>query len=246
MSRASDLDTIAPDDQVTPVDTATPTTLPKPKVINKTKVTTASVSELPIDQKVYDIAGHTTNSFSSFLVNPKQFSFAEKNDNEKILLALRPHWFTNVGWILITILMLVAPTYLKYVPLLNGFTPNYQIIAVLSWYMVTFAYSFEKFLSWYFNIFLVTTERVVDIDFNNLLDKKFSEADIDNIQDVTSRVSGVSQTIFNYGTVLIQTAAEVNQIIFEKVSNPDKVIKVLQELRQKEDEKHHSNVGGIN
>ncbi|HEX8924018.1 MAG TPA: PH domain-containing protein, partial [Patescibacteria group bacterium] len=108
----------------------------------------------------------------------------------------------------------------------------YRFIATLFWYLVTFAYAFEKLLGWYFNVYIVTTDRVVDIDFNNLLDKKFSEADLAVIQDVSSHVAGVSQTVFNYGTILIQTAAEIPEISFEKVPNPEKIVKVLQELRQ--------------
>jgi hypothetical protein len=79
---------------------------------------------------------------------------------------------------------------------------------------------------------MVTTERVVDIDFNNMLNKKFAEADLDMIQDISSSVKGLAGTMFNYGNVLIQTAAEVNEIIFEKVPNPEKIIKLLAELRE--------------
>jgi len=216
MIRSKDLDKVAPDDPIAPASKPSPSALP---VIT------------PLKQKVYDIAGHATSPLSPFLVNPKKITFAEKNDGEEILIALRSHWFTNVSWILITILMSFAPSFLRYVPLLNSFPPSYQFIAVLFWYLVAFAFAFEKFLAWYFDISLITNRRVVDIDFNNLLDKKFSEADLRNIQDVSSQISGVSQTIFNYGTVLIQTASEVNVIIFEKVPNPNKIIKVLQELR---------------
>ena len=49
-------------------------------------------------------------------------------------------------------------------------------------------------------------------------------------------------TFFNYGDVLIQTAAEINQINFEKVPNPEKIIKLLKELRQTEELKGAKNV----
>jgi hypothetical protein len=64
-----------------------------------------------------------------------------------------------------------------------------------------------------------------------MLNKHFAEADIDVIQDVSSSVKGIFGTFFNYGSVLVQTASEVNQINFENVPNPEKIIKVLQELR---------------
>jgi hypothetical protein len=130
--------------------------------------------------------------------------------------------------------MSLAPALLRFVPLLSFFPPNYQAFAVIFWYLITIIFAYEKFLTWYFDVYIITTERVIDIDFDNLLTKKFSEAEIFVIQDVSSQVSGLSQTILNYGTVLIQTAAEINQILFVKVPNPEIVVKVLDELRHKE------------
>ena len=101
---------------------------------------------------------------------------------------------------------------------------------MLAWFMVSVGFCFEKFLSWYFDVYIITNQRVIDIDFYNLLSKKFSEAELSRIQDVTTEFSGISQTVFNYGNVLIQTAAEINEIIFNKVPNPEKVVKIIQEL----------------
>ncbi len=246
MPRVSDVDTVAPDDAYQP-DVVTNTQPPvkiKPanKITPPTKVSPSPVSETPITQKVYDILGHTKHSLSSLLVNPDVFNFQEKDSDEEILLVARQHWVNNVGWIVISVLMLFVPSLLKIVPLLSSFPPSYQFMAVLFWYLITFAYAFEKFLSWYFNVYIITTRRVVDIDFNNLLVKRYSDAEIGMIQDVTSEIIGAIPTVFNYGNILIQTASEVNQLIFEHIPNPEKIIKLLQELRDQE----HINRGGKN
>ncbi|MDD2225339.1 MAG: PH domain-containing protein, partial [Candidatus Shapirobacteria bacterium] len=118
-----------------------------------------------------------------------------------------------------------------YLTFLNVFPIQYRFALVLFWYLITFIYAFEKFLSWYFDLFLVTNERLVDIDFNNLLNKHFAEADISAIQDVSFSIKGILGTFFNFGTVLIQTASEKNQIIFNNVANPQKIMRLLKELR---------------
>lgn len=229
MNRSQDLDTIAPDDPV-----VNPALVLKPaKKLKKSKKPINSNAEF--DQKISEIMGHTTNPFSSFLAHPKVFSFKERDDQEKIILVLRPHWFTNIGWILISLLMVLIPIFFPIFDVLNNFPGNYHFISVTFWYLITFIFAFQKFLSWYFNVFIITDERVIDIDFNNLLVKKFSEAKIDRIQDVTSKVIGLFPTMFNYGLVIIQTAAEIPEIIFENVPNPEKIIKVLQQLRQEEE-----------
>ena len=188
-----------------------------------------------ITDKIYGIVGHTKHPFSSLLINPHVFDFEERDSDEKIILVARPHWFTNVSWILTTILLVLAPSLLKFVPIISDLPMKEQFLGMFVWYLITFAFSFEKFLSWYFDVYIITDERIVDIEFNNLLNKKFSEAKLSMIQDTTSRVTGVAQTMFNYGTVYIQTAAEVPEICFELVPNPEKIIKVLQILREEEE-----------
>lgn len=237
MNRSKDLDTIAPDDEVV---------VSKPveeKKIKKSIVKKDIPKENPpkedITQTVYDILGHTKSPFSSFLVRPKILNFSERDKDEEIFLAVRPHWINNLSWILISFLMLFIPLFFKYFTFINFFPTQYQFAAILFWYLITFVYTFEKFLSWYFNLFLITNERVVDIDFNNLLNKHFAEADLSVIQDVSSSVRGILGTFFNYGDVLIQTASEVNQINFEKIANPEKIIKLLKELRDLEENKNN-------
>lgn len=223
MTRALDLDTVAPDDPVEKME----------KVVTKKKVAKKKTDNLA--DKIYEIFGHTRHPLASLLVNPHVFNFEEKAEGEKIIIVARPHWFTNVSWIISAVILFLAPSLLSFLPPIEGFTARIKIVGLMTWYLISFAFAFEKFLSWYFDVFIITDERVIDIDFNNLLDKKFSEAKISMIQDVTSRVSGVSQTLFNYGTVFIQTASEVPEITFEKVANPEKIIKALQILREEEE-----------
>ncbi len=224
MTRSNDLDLVAPDDVIENKMEETRN--------EKLETPTDTVKTVNLKEKIYEIVGHTKHSLSSILVNPDVFSFEEKDDEEEILLVARPHWFTNLSWMLISILMLIAPALLKFIPIINDIPTKYTSLGNLVWYLLSFAIIFENFLSWYFDVFIITDKRVIDIDFNNLLDKKFSEAKLSMIQDVTSRVSGLGQTMFNYGTIHIQTAAEVSYITFEKVPHPEKIIKILQLLRE--------------
>lgn len=230
MPRVSDFDTVAPDDPISGSSTA-----PQPvgtPILNSPQIPVTDLKDM-----VYEIFGHTKTPFSSSLVFPHVFNFAEKDNDETILVALRPHWFTNVSWIFSSLILFICPFLLKFVPLINTLPSKYQFIISLAWYLISIAFTFEKFMSWYFDVYIITDNRVIDIDFVNLLTKKFSEADLSKIQDVTSEVSGVSQTVFNYGNVLIQTAAEINEIDFVKVPHPDRVVRIIQELTEKKGEK---------
>lgn len=234
MPRASDLDNIAPDEVVSEKVEEKEVEIVEPK---ETIIKASKSASGEYRQKVYElIKGATKTPLSALLARPKVFNFDSREENEEIILVLRRHWFTNLRWIIVFLLMLVAPLFFGWVPLLDYFPWNYKLVFVMAWYLISLAMAFEQLLSWYFNVFVITEERVIDIDFYNLLDKKISEAKIGMIQDVTALVEGVSQTMFNYGTVLIQTASEIPVIKIEKIPNPNLVLKVLQQMRGEEEQ----------
>lgn len=189
------------------------------------------------DAQNVDLAhDHTQNPFASFCYLPDSIHFLNQDPEEKIVLFLRRHPITNVGWIATAILLFLAPTILKSFPLLESFDSRYQLIFVLIWYLIAIAYTYEKFLDWFFSVFIVTDERVIDVDFVNLIYRQISSADIDKIQDITVQAGGATMALFNYGDVFVQTAAEVENIDFEKIPKPDKVAKVLRNLILQEEQ----------
>lgn len=175
-------------------------------------------------------------ALSSYFYLPEKVNFEDQNPDEKVILVLRQHPIVNVRWIIIGFLMLIAPIALSSFPLLASLPSRFQFISILIWYLVTMAFIIENFFYWYFNVDLITTERVVDVDLENLIYKQVSDANLDKIQDVSYKMGGAIRTLFNYGDVVIQTASEVPNFDFLAVPNPDKVTKLLQDLREQEEE----------
>ena len=175
------------------------------------------------------------NVFSAFMVSPSaDVRFETQEPEEEILMILRAHWITNIPWLVMAVILFWSPVVLRFFPLLVSFPAKFQFMFVVIWYLILLMYLFEKFLSWFFNMTIITDERIVDIDFVNLTSKKVSDADLDKIQDVSFTNAGAIGTIFNYGDVLVQTAAEVSEFIFERVPDPAEVAKILQRLRTEE------------
>lgn len=173
------------------------------------------------------------NKLSSFCLYPDAVDFETRSDQEKIILLLRQHPIVNFKWILTTLLLITGPTLLNFFGILSSLPTGFPLVITLAWYLVTSAYAIEGFLDWYFNVYFVTTQRVVDVDFYNLIDKRVSDAEIEKIQDVSYATGGVLRTLLNYGDVFIQTAAEVSEFKFEAVPSPEKVVKILDDLRVK-------------
>ncbi|CAN5345973.1 hypothetical protein BH10PAT1_BH10PAT1_7380 [soil metagenome] len=180
---------------------------------------------------VEDLPGHTHNPFSSYCYFPHNVGFINKEPNEKIVLLIRRHFFTNLGWIVLVIAMIFAPMILNYFPLLAFLPVKFQTASLLFWYLLTSAIAIQGFLSWFFSVNLITNLRVIDVDFENLIYRRVTDAKLEHIEDVTVQMGSVIRTLFNYGDVLIQTAAEIQEVEFWAVPHPDKVDKLLSDLR---------------
>jgi hypothetical protein len=173
---------------------------------------------------------HHHGKFSSFRLYPRDIDFETRSDDEKVVLLLRQHFIVNLKWIFIAILMSLVPGTVSMFGILSSLPSGFEIVINIVWYLVTMAYVLENFLSWYFNVYIVTNERIIDVDFNNLIYKRISDATLDNIQDITYNMGGVVRTVFNYGDILIQTASEVSEFDFLAVPEPDKVVKIINDL----------------
>ena len=60
--------------------------------------------------------------------------------------------------------------------------------------------------------------------------------EIDKIEDVNYFQKGIFGAFFNFGNVLIQTAAELTEFVFNNVPNPDRVVKIISELIGEEEQ----------
>lgn len=185
--------------------------------------------EEKISSKVHD-PRHHHGKFSSFRFYPKDIDFESRSDDEKVVLLLRQHFIVNLKWMFIAIILFLVPGIASGFEILSSLPSGFPLVINMVWYLVSMAYVLENFLSWYFNVYIVTNERIIDVDFNNLIYKRISDATLDNIQDITYNMGGVVRTVFNYGDILIQTASEVSEFDFLAVPEPDKVVKIVNDL----------------
>lgn len=173
-------------------------------------------------------------TFSSLCILPKATQCEALESGEKIVMLLRRHIATNLWWILLAFFLIFVPLFLPLLPVISLLPANYLFVLILFWYALVIAFAFEQFVMWFFSVNIVTDDRVIDVDFYGLLFKHVSVADLDKIEDVNYFQKGVLGSFFNFGDVLIQTAAEITEFVFEEAPNPDRVTKILSELIQEE------------
>ena len=166
--------------------------------------------------------------FSSYVENPTHCSFEGQNPEEKILLLLRAHPITNLSWILLTLLTLSLPFIIpRFLPFL-GIQPNsipysYWLTFLIMDFLLALTIIFEGFLYWYFNVYIVTDKNIIDVDFHSILFKNIDVAPLRNIEDTSSSMGGILNSIFHYGDVFIQTAGSSRNIDLHSVPRPHHV-----------------------
>jgi len=173
---------------------------------------------------------HCTNPLEAFIPQPPTMRFSNQAETETIILLLRQHPVSQLKWVFIAILLALLPLLFSSIDFLGFLPATYKLAITISWFMLVIGFVLESFLKWFFNIFILTDERVIDIDFLSLMYKNESSAKIDNIEDITATMGGVARSVFNYGTVKVQTSAATVEFEFEDVPQPNKVVKLINEL----------------
>lgn len=184
------------------------------------------------------------NPLGQFIPWPKGYSVEILDEHEQMLLLVRKHWLTNVKWILAVIGIGLAGTLLPLFPYFGSMPPAFQVMTLVLWYLLAVAMTLEGFFGWYFDVMVLTDERVIDMDFMHLVYKNITATKISNIEDVTYNVSGAVNSLFNFGTVLVQTAGEGMTVNSEgakgtleilNIPKPAMVAKLINEMMLEEE-----------
>lgn len=70
------------------------------------------------------------------------------------------------------------------------------------------------------NVIFVTTDKIAQVLYVSLFNRKISQLSIGDVQDVTVTQKGILAHIFNYGTLVIETAGEQANYTFSFVPDP--------------------------
>lgn len=174
--------------------------------------------------------------YKAKIKNPEKVFFEGEDEGEKVLLTLRKHPVTNLKWLLVFLLFLVLPIIISLIIregeefIFYSLPLNYQILLIIFWYVFAFGYFFTSYLTWFYSVYIVSNMRIVDIDFHDFLHKSFSEAPLRNIEDLTHTYVGAMQPIFDYATLVIQTAGESRELEFELIPQPGSVQDFISDL----------------
>ncbi len=169
--------------------------------------------------------------FYSYCLNP-QSKFDTQEDGEKIYLLLRSHPFTQIGWILSSIFLFIL-LFISNFFIQSFFNLGQIFIINLFFIIFILSYIWFNILNWYFNVGIITNKRVIDIDFYAVLYKEITNAQLGKIEDITVRSGGYLESLFDYGSIFVQTAGTEANVEFIDVPYPSDAVQIINKLLSK-------------
>ena len=171
-------------------------------------------------------------SFTSFCAFPAGVSFNGQDDKEDIILMVRKHPAVYIPHMILFVILVLSPAFL--LPIFNQMLGATHIgmglgISLLLW-LIAFTLAFDTYMKWYYTVNIITDQRIVDLDFVSILYHKYTDAQLERIEDVTHKPVGIFSSIFDYGNVYIQTAGAKPEIVFDSVPRPRDVQDTLSDL----------------
>lgn len=164
----------------------------------------------------------------------------EIDQDEKILMTVRRHWFVLLMDVLTLFLLTLVPVAII---ILAHFLPIERLVAfsadpfwaggffLFGWLVFVWMVGWYLFTNYYLDVLLVTDKRVFDIEQYGFFRRRSGAFRIDRIQNVSVEVKGIIQTFLNFGTIRLETAGEHEDFVAPYISDPYQVKRFISELQ---------------
>lgn len=153
------------------------------------------------------------------------------------MYVLRADLVVLVPKIILFGILLAVPAVLRYIfdlvaPSAIESQAGFAAFALMrgAYLLFIFVFGLTQFFDYYLDIWIVTNERILDIQLKGLFARTTSETRLYRVQDVTAEMKGIGATIFDYGTVHVQTAGATSRFTFEQMPDPDEVVSAIAKL----------------
>ena len=172
--------------------------------------------------------------------------FIRQKVYEQIVFKVRRSLFTLLPTVFGFLVLLTLPLVVRW--LLGALFPGildqpliYPLAVLFAslYYLAVNLFFYSYFIDFYLDLLVVTNDRLIDIEQVGLFSRTVSEIDLYQVQDIISQVTGFVPSLLNYGTLTIQMAGPLGQVVVRDVPNPNGLRRAILDLAEK-DRQHHS------
>jgi hypothetical protein len=174
-----------------------------------------------------------------------QYRLPHQMPDEKIIRILHRDVFIAFKKVLLFIVLLMLPILVMLVlgdsfsALEEGSVISIISILAFSIYLLfIWLLFFFSIIDYLLDVWVITDKRIIDVRQNGFFSRTISEQMLTKVQDISSDIHGFFPTVFKYGNLTVQTAAENNKINFEEISDPEVVRDLLIRMCGSEEKNH--------
>lgn len=158
-------------------------------------------------------------------------------NNEKIILESRKHWFIAFLHVFNFFISVTIPFALLLFlknreagplilalgndSLFKFFVASFFFCFI--WALFMWMFLFINLLNYYLDVWYITSDKLVDIEQKGLFHRDEATLRLENIQDVAIVVKGIIQTLLVFGDIHVQTSGEKREFVMKNIANPEKV-----------------------
>lgn len=155
----------------------------------------------------------------------------ELEPNEFVVRRVRKHWLLFFAELLPYAILAVLPFAL--VNLLGSvaiLAPLSHLIDLRSavghvgigvWLLMVWTVAWGTYTRAFLNLWVLTSQRIVNVKQKRFFYREVSSLFLSRVQDVTSDVNGVVESILNVGDIKVQSAGEEVEFVMANIPHPD-------------------------
>lgn len=173
------------------------------------------------------------------------YRLPQQMPDEKIIRILHRDIFIAFKKVVLFIVLLALPILVMLVvgesfsSIEEGSVISIIIILSFSIYLLfIWLLFFFSIIDYLLDVWVITDKRIIDVRQNGFFSRTISEQMLSKVQDISSDIHGFFPTVFKYGNLTVQTAAENNKIYFEEISDPETVRNLLIRMCDSGEKKH--------
>jgi hypothetical protein len=102
----------------------------------------------------------------------------------------------------------------------------FSLVLPIFWSLI-----FLEITKYYLTYWVVTSQRMIEARLIGLFNVQYSSVELDKIQDMTTSIKGILPSLYHFGNLRIQTAAEKGEFILDQIEDPELVKQVIFEAK---------------
>jgi len=155
--------------------------------------------------------------------------------DEYVILEIRKHWFFWLTEIFLSIIFALLPIIIFLVFGFLGLIFDIYSVTVFLflyslWVLFVWIVLFVFWTNQYLDSWTITNHKIYTIEQHGLFKREISVIHYENIQDITYGVSGLIQSIFNFGNLYVQTAGARTKFEIKGIKDPSLIQKKINEI----------------